>query len=105
MRIEDVEAALRRMPLPGAPRSLREQVARGAADALARPAAPIPLRAPRPRVERLSLAGALLAAAAVLGAVLLPPSRPPRRRRSGWTSSWPASAIPRPPAAPARSRR
>jgi len=102
MKIDDVEAALRRMPLPSAPRSLREQVAGKAAEELARPraAAPIVLRAPRPRFERLSLVGALLAAAAVLGVVLLPPSRPatPAQRLDELLASI------RDPEAPGRAR-
>jgi hypothetical protein len=78
MRIEDAEAALRGMALPRAPRSLRGRVIDEARKELEHPqrAAMIVLRAPRPRVEKLSLVGALIASAAVLCVVLFPPVRP-----------------------------
>jgi hypothetical protein len=80
MRLEEVQSALRGIALPRAPRSLRERVLEEAAKELASPHAPTILRGPRPRVENLSLVGAILASAAVLSIVLFPPAPPPKTR-------------------------
>jgi hypothetical protein len=72
--MENVESALRGIALPRAPLSLRERVLEEAKKELQSPRpATLILRTPRPRVEKLSLLGALLASAAVLSIVLFPP--------------------------------
>jgi len=76
MRIEEVESALRAAALPRAPRSLRDRVVSEAKKELDSPRAPVFLRAPSAPIERLSLAGALIACAAVLCVVVFPPVRP-----------------------------
>jgi hypothetical protein len=80
MKMEEVESALRGIALPRAPRSLRERVLEEAKKELASPQAPTILRGPRPRVEKLSLVGAILASAAVLSIVLFSPAAPPKTR-------------------------
>jgi hypothetical protein len=72
MNHDDVETALRALPLPRAPRELRGRVLEAAKEALEKG-----VRAPRPRTGALSVAGALAACAAVVWVVFLAPSSNP----------------------------